>query len=545
MCYRGWPKLVILAAWLGAWGFLVAASCCGNGVVESGEACDDGANNGTTHACLSTCQWNVCGNGYICSDTTTCSKEGPTIVEQCDDGNTLGTDGCSATCLIERNYTCSGQPSVCTLNSGATGSTVCQLDTDPTSLSTLQTTLNNIPEWTAVLNPKAVRLGMTIDFSTRVACNEGGPTTQWVVSLPGSTPGVLTVRPEYGPYRVTLFWVVGSDSYLQNAFGIIHWSGTNPPEFLQPSPTSFLQRILDMLGPSSAYAAVPEPYNHILAFTQSYATDCAQPEHVWWQCAKTVVTVDRVGAANSMKTDASACGAALAACRAKPSSCSFSMLSPCGSTAKDTYNLVQGSSCLWQQWPIGAACLVYNDCFIGHCQLIPTPFVNPQGGILWSSFARVPGSSSMSGCAEAENIYYSSSSNSYYLYGTLSAFGPYVIPYGVPDGQQIGPSDCSTPTTCCDSSNGYCGGQLCQIFNPGQDCAERCWTTINPPCNSYCLNDPPSSCPTPDAAGIQQVSTTSAGPYLYNCFCLNPTPSVGAWDATQKTYCTTPAWWGS
>ena len=42
MCYRGWPKLIILAAWLGAWGFLVAASCCGNGVVESGETCDDG-----------------------------------------------------------------------------------------------------------------------------------------------------------------------------------------------------------------------------------------------------------------------------------------------------------------------------------------------------------------------------------------------------------------------------------------------------------------------------------------------------------------------
>src|SRR5713101_6555157 len=96
MCYRGWPKLVILAAWLGAWGFLVAASCCGNGVVESGEQCDDGANNGTNRACLPTCNWNACGDGNLCSDTTTCGKEGPTAVEQCDDGPKNGT---SEACL--------------------------------------------------------------------------------------------------------------------------------------------------------------------------------------------------------------------------------------------------------------------------------------------------------------------------------------------------------------------------------------------------------------------------------------------------------------
>src|SRR5437762_4280402 len=74
MCYRGWPKLVILAAWLGAWGFLVAASCCGNGVVESGETCDDG---------------------------------NPT-------GNAASGDGCSTTCQIETGWTCTGSPSVCT-----------------------------------------------------------------------------------------------------------------------------------------------------------------------------------------------------------------------------------------------------------------------------------------------------------------------------------------------------------------------------------------------------------------------------------------------
>jgi cysteine-rich repeat protein len=35
--------------------------------------------------------------------------------EQCDDGNTASGDGCSATCQIEPCYTCTGQPSVCTL----------------------------------------------------------------------------------------------------------------------------------------------------------------------------------------------------------------------------------------------------------------------------------------------------------------------------------------------------------------------------------------------------------------------------------------------
>ncbi|GGD41024.1 hypothetical protein GCM10011514_01380 [Emticicia aquatilis] len=38
--------------------------------------------------------------------------------EQCDDGNTASGDGCSATCQIEINYSCSGAPSVCTAGCG-------------------------------------------------------------------------------------------------------------------------------------------------------------------------------------------------------------------------------------------------------------------------------------------------------------------------------------------------------------------------------------------------------------------------------------------
>src|SRR5262245_47342998 len=50
----------------------------------------------------------TCGNGAV----------QPSQGEQCDDGNENNGDGCSATCLIEAGYTCTGAPSVCTLSCG-------------------------------------------------------------------------------------------------------------------------------------------------------------------------------------------------------------------------------------------------------------------------------------------------------------------------------------------------------------------------------------------------------------------------------------------
>lgn len=44
----------------------------------------------------------VCGDGFIIPG-----------VEQCDDNNVNGGDGCSPSCNIEHAYTCVGQPSVC------------------------------------------------------------------------------------------------------------------------------------------------------------------------------------------------------------------------------------------------------------------------------------------------------------------------------------------------------------------------------------------------------------------------------------------------
>lgn len=71
---------------------------CGNGVLNPGEVCDNGAANvhsiGVTNSdrCTTMCRWerpNVCGNGV---------KEG---VETCDDGNSVDTDACRNNCQLK------------------------------------------------------------------------------------------------------------------------------------------------------------------------------------------------------------------------------------------------------------------------------------------------------------------------------------------------------------------------------------------------------------------------------------------------------------
>ena len=60
---------------------------CGNGMVEAGEACDDG-NAVNTDGCLDTCVAASCGDGFVWADN-----------EACDDGNDVDTDDCLATCV--------------------------------------------------------------------------------------------------------------------------------------------------------------------------------------------------------------------------------------------------------------------------------------------------------------------------------------------------------------------------------------------------------------------------------------------------------------
>jgi MYXO-CTERM domain-containing protein len=64
------------------------ATACGNGVVTSGEGCDDG-NLVSGDGCGTNCTATACGNGVV------------TAGEGCDDGNLVDGDGCTATCTVE------------------------------------------------------------------------------------------------------------------------------------------------------------------------------------------------------------------------------------------------------------------------------------------------------------------------------------------------------------------------------------------------------------------------------------------------------------
>lgn len=97
---------------------------CGNGVIDAGETCDD-HNVLSGDGCSSTCHIEpACGNHLIeppetcdpptpgfCSPTcaTVAGICGDGIVqsgEQCDDGNTANGDGCTVTCTFERPASC-------------------------------------------------------------------------------------------------------------------------------------------------------------------------------------------------------------------------------------------------------------------------------------------------------------------------------------------------------------------------------------------------------------------------------------------------------
>lgn len=93
---------------------------CGDGVVKSGiETCDD-ANENDLDGCSSVCAVETSVPPWTCTYSTAeqrsvCNRcgdgmvQGPT--EVCDDGDTAGSDGCSATCKrLEPGYTCTEGP---------------------------------------------------------------------------------------------------------------------------------------------------------------------------------------------------------------------------------------------------------------------------------------------------------------------------------------------------------------------------------------------------------------------------------------------------
>jgi fibro-slime domain-containing protein len=90
----------------------VEPAVCGDGVIESGETCDDG-NTVSGDGCSSTCEIEP---GYACPTPGQPCVKSPTPLlcgngvlnpgETCDDGNTVPGDGCSGTCQIEPGWTC-------------------------------------------------------------------------------------------------------------------------------------------------------------------------------------------------------------------------------------------------------------------------------------------------------------------------------------------------------------------------------------------------------------------------------------------------------
>jgi fibro-slime domain-containing protein len=87
-----------------------SAAMCGNGVIETGEVCDDG-NTRSGDGCRADCAvlepgW-LCGEpGIGCVHDQVCGNGILEAGELCDDHNTADGDGCDAHCGVELGWTC-------------------------------------------------------------------------------------------------------------------------------------------------------------------------------------------------------------------------------------------------------------------------------------------------------------------------------------------------------------------------------------------------------------------------------------------------------
>jgi cysteine-rich repeat protein len=100
-----------------ATGQCVATTTCGDGVIDAGEDCDDGnaaAGDGCDASCQVETDWVCTGEPSVCTLTgPTCGDSSIEVPEACDDGNAAIGDGCSDLCQLETGYDCTGEPSRC------------------------------------------------------------------------------------------------------------------------------------------------------------------------------------------------------------------------------------------------------------------------------------------------------------------------------------------------------------------------------------------------------------------------------------------------
>lgn len=91
---------------------------CGDGMLTSDEACDDGnkvGGDGCAANCLSVEVGYSCNPpGAACRQIVRCGDGLVAVSEPCDDGNAVDGDGCSAHCKVELGFKCDGSPSACT-----------------------------------------------------------------------------------------------------------------------------------------------------------------------------------------------------------------------------------------------------------------------------------------------------------------------------------------------------------------------------------------------------------------------------------------------
>ena len=87
---------------------------CGNGTLNAGEDCDDGNSvgyDGCSPSCTIEDGWQCSPDEPICIEL--CGDGILVGAEGCDDGNTINGDGCSARCVLEPGWDCTEPPSVC------------------------------------------------------------------------------------------------------------------------------------------------------------------------------------------------------------------------------------------------------------------------------------------------------------------------------------------------------------------------------------------------------------------------------------------------
>jgi cysteine-rich repeat protein len=154
--------------------------------------------------------------------TSTCGDGALDLLEFCDDGDSMGGDGCSAKCEIETGYTCNGAPSVCTMGSGGTpvppaaGDLVineAMLADNLSDTNCDMSTKNNADEFIELVNKSAKTLDLTGVTIDDIASLGGtlGPRHTFAAAASGS----LTLAPG----KAVVVWGAGSPACA----GVSNW----------------------------------------------------------------------------------------------------------------------------------------------------------------------------------------------------------------------------------------------------------------------------------------------------------------------------------